>query len=80
MSHQLFLLRHGEVASHRGDVPVTAAGLDTAVDVGRRLAEQANGGLIRVISGATRRTRETAEAVGVNERGHGRRMGFPVRV
>jgi broad specificity phosphatase PhoE len=63
MSQQLFLLRHGEVASHRGDVPVTAEGLETAVNVGRRLAAQANGGLIRVISGATRRTRDTAAAV-----------------
>ena len=63
MSQQLFLLRHGEVASHRGDVPVTAEGLETAVNVGRRFAAQANGGLIRVISGATRRTRDTAAAV-----------------
>jgi broad specificity phosphatase PhoE len=63
MSQQLFQLRHGEVASHRGDVPVTAEGLETAVSVGRRLAAQANGGLIRVISGATRRTRDTAAAV-----------------
>jgi broad specificity phosphatase PhoE len=63
MSHQLFLLRHGEVASHRGDVPVTDDGLQTAVEVGRRLAARAEGGLIRVISGATRRTRETAAAV-----------------
>lgn len=63
MNHQLFLLRHGEVTSHRGDVPVTADGLQTAVEVGRRLAARANGGLIRVISGETRRTRETAAAV-----------------
>jgi broad specificity phosphatase PhoE len=62
MTQRLFLLRHGEVTSHRGDVPVTEAGLQTAVEVGGRLAARA-GGRIRVISGETRRTRETAAAV-----------------
>jgi broad specificity phosphatase PhoE len=62
MTQRLFLLRHGEVTSHRGDVPVTEAGLQTAVEVGRRLAGRA-GGPLRVISGETRRTRDTAAAV-----------------
>jgi broad specificity phosphatase PhoE len=62
MTQRLFLLRHGEVTSHRGDVPVTEAGLQTAVEVGGRLAARADG-RIRVISGETRRTRETAAAV-----------------
>jgi broad specificity phosphatase PhoE len=62
MTQRLFLLRHGEVTSHRGDVPVTEAGLQTAVEVGRRLAGRA-GGPIRVLSGETRRTRDTAAAV-----------------
>jgi broad specificity phosphatase PhoE len=62
MTQRLFLLRHGEVASHRGDVPVTEEGLQTAVEVGRRLADRADGP-IRVISGETRRTRDTAAAV-----------------
>jgi broad specificity phosphatase PhoE len=62
MSQRLFLLRHGEVTSHRGDVPVTDEGLETAVEVGRRLARRADGA-IRVISGETRRTRDTAAAV-----------------
>ena len=62
MTQRLFLLRHGEVTSHRGDVPVTEAGVQTAVEVGRRLAGRA-GGPIRVISGETRRTRDTAAAV-----------------
>ena len=62
MTQRLFLLRHGEVTSHRGDVPVTEAGLRTAVEVGRRLAARADGP-IRVISGETRRTRDTAAAV-----------------
>jgi len=62
MTQRLFLLRHGEVTSHRGDVPVTEEGLKTAVEVGRRLAGRADGA-IRVISGETRRTRDTAAAV-----------------
>jgi broad specificity phosphatase PhoE len=62
MTQRLFLLRHGEVTSHRGDVPVTDEGLQTAVDVGRRLAGRADGP-IRVVSGETRRTRDTAAAV-----------------
>ena len=43
MTQRLFLLRHGEVTSHRGDVPVTEEGLQTAVEVGRRLAGRATG-------------------------------------
>jgi broad specificity phosphatase PhoE len=62
MTQRLFLLRHGEVTSHRGDVPVTEEGLQTAVDVGRHLAGRADGA-IRVISGETLRTRDTAAAV-----------------
>jgi broad specificity phosphatase PhoE len=62
MTQRLFLLRHGEVTSHRGDVPVTDEGLQTATEVGRRLAARADGP-VRVLSGETRRTRETAAAV-----------------
>jgi broad specificity phosphatase PhoE len=62
MTQRLFLLRHGEVTSHRGDVPVTEEGLQTAAEVGRRLAGRADGA-IRVLSGETRRTRDTAAAV-----------------
>ena len=62
MNQRLFLRRPGEVTSHRGDVPVTAEGLLTAEQVGRRLAGRADGP-IRVISGETRRTRDTAAAV-----------------
>ena len=63
MTHRLFLLRHGQVPSHRGDVPVTEEGLRTAEEVGRRLAARAGSSPIRVISGETRRTRDTAAAV-----------------
>src|SRR4029453_14983661 len=41
MTHRLLLLRHGEVPSHRGDVAVTDRGLDSAEQVGRRLATTA---------------------------------------
>jgi broad specificity phosphatase PhoE len=63
VTHRLFLLRHGQVPSHRGDVPVTEEGLRTAEEVGRRLAARAGSSPIRVISGETRRTRDTAAAV-----------------
>jgi broad specificity phosphatase PhoE len=59
----LLLLRHGEVTSHRGDVPVTEAGLATASGVGRHLAAAPGGGRLRVLDGGTRRTRETARAI-----------------
>ena len=59
----LLLLRHGQVASHRGDIGVTAEGMLTALEVGRSLAGRAPGGLIRILSGETRRTRDTATAV-----------------
>lgn len=62
MPHNLYLLRHGEVTSHRGDVPVTDDGLAFAEQVGRRLGAAAPG-LLRMVSGETRRTRDTAAAV-----------------
>ena len=61
MTHRLLLLRHGEVASHRGDVPVTDRGLDRAEHVGRSLAASAD--RIRVLTGATLRTRQTGVAI-----------------
>jgi broad specificity phosphatase PhoE len=72
MSQRLFLLRHGQVTSHRGDVPVTDEGLENAAQVGRRLAACAASG-IRVLSGDTRRAGETAAALarGAREAGAG---------
>lgn len=58
---RLLLLRHGQIASHRGDVPVTAEGLATAAGVGGALA--APGRRVRVLSGDTLRTRQTAQAI-----------------
>ena len=59
---QVILLRHGEVASHRGDVPITDDGRRQAEDAGRRLGAR---GWRRVLllSGATRRAQETAAGV-----------------
>jgi broad specificity phosphatase PhoE len=59
--HRLLLLRHGEVASHRGDVPVTERGLEAAEHVGRHLA--ATAGRIRVLTGGTLRARQTGAAI-----------------
>ena len=61
-ARRLLLLRHGEVASHRGDVPVTAQGMAAATEVGRNLGKECTGQLL-VLSGETRRTRETARAI-----------------
>ena len=59
---RVLLLRHGEVASHRGDVPVTEQGLLHAERVGKAVAAQSDRP-ITVLYGGTRRTRETAEAL-----------------
>jgi broad specificity phosphatase PhoE len=59
---RLLLLRHGEVASHRGDVPVTEDGLVHAERVGKAIAVSTDVP-ITVLFGGTRRTRETAEAI-----------------
>jgi broad specificity phosphatase PhoE len=59
---QLLLLRHGDVASHRGDVPVTDAGLARAERSGQAIGAHYDTE-ISVLFGGTRRTRETAEAI-----------------
>jgi broad specificity phosphatase PhoE len=57
---RLYLLRHGEVTSHRGDVPITAHAEDEAFEVGRGFGHRERGP-IEVLSGDTRRAKETAE-------------------
>jgi broad specificity phosphatase PhoE len=57
---RLILLRHGEVASHRGDIPITDAGREQAEEAGRRLADL---GAVRLLTGATRRAQETGDGV-----------------
>ena len=59
---QLIFLRHGEVASHHGDVPVTEPGLVHAERTGRAIGSH-HAGPVSVLFGGTRRTRETAEAI-----------------
>lgn len=61
-SSPLILLRHGEVASHKGDVPVTPEGLEIAVRTGKAIGA-AHTDPITVLYGGTRRSRETAEAI-----------------
>ncbi|MQA10204.1 MAG: hypothetical protein GEU98_16950 [Pseudonocardiaceae bacterium] len=58
---RVLLLRHGEVASHRGDVPVTEHGWEVSSRAGKALG--AHPEPITVLYGGTRRTRETAEAI-----------------
>lgn len=56
---RLYLLRHGEVTSHRGDVPITSAAERHSYEVGQKLGLDLTGP-IRVLSGETRRAKETA--------------------
>lgn len=57
---QLYLLRHGEVSSHHGDVPITEDAANQAEKVGRRFGADVSG-IMTVLCGETRRARETAE-------------------
>jgi broad specificity phosphatase PhoE len=66
---RLYLLRHGEVTSHRGDVPISASAERRSYEVGVGLASVA--GEVRVLTGETRRARDTAMhlARGLADRG-----------
>lgn len=55
----LYLLRHGEVTSHRGDVPITASAEREAFEVGQGLGRRERRP-IEVLSGDTRRAMDTA--------------------
>lgn len=59
---RLLLLRHGEVASHRGDVPVTEPGLAHAERTGKAIGGSTDAP-VAVLFGGTRRTYETADAI-----------------
>lgn len=54
----LILLRHGEVASHRGDVPLTRAGRGQAEEAGRLIA-QLGAARVRILVGPTLRAQQT---------------------
>jgi broad specificity phosphatase PhoE len=73
---RLLLLRHAEVASHHGDVPVTGQGLATAVESGQKLGKESTGQLL-VLSAETRRTRETARAIADGARAAGAAVRGP---
>lgn len=66
----VYLLRHGEVLSHRGDVPITAAAVEHARAVGASLAASRDE-TFTVLTGETRRAKETAEqvALGISNEG-----------
>lgn len=61
---RLLLLRHGEVASHRGDVPITPHGFEHARETGRRLGSELTGPEpMRLLSADTLRARQTIDAI-----------------
>lgn len=63
-SFSVHLVRHGEVVSHRGDIPVTEAGLEAARERGRQIAAAVTEGEeVRFLHTVTRRTRQTAGAI-----------------
>ena len=54
----LILLRHGEVVSHRGDLPLTREGRGQAEQAGRRLAQH-RGARVWIVVGPTLRAQQT---------------------
>ena len=60
-SIRIHLLRHGRIASHRGDVPVTEEGLREVEAAASRFAEELEDGeLVSILTTATVRSRDTA--------------------
>lgn len=76
---RLLLLRHGRVAHHRADVPLTELGALQAEAAGRCFASEGIE-VAGLISGETLRTRETAErfAASYREAGNGMTVPDPV--
>lgn len=56
---RLYLLRHGEVASHRGDVPITTDAERQAFEVGQGFGHR-EAEPVLILSGDTRRAMDTA--------------------
>lgn len=80
---RLYLLRHGEVNSHRGDVLITDDAVEQAGDAGLALGRR-EPGTVLILSGETRRTVDTAShiAKGMVEAGAriiGPRVAFALR-
>ena len=60
----VWFVRHGEIASHRGDVPLTPGGVEAAESAGERLALSLTpGASVEFLHAPTRRTLETAQAL-----------------
>jgi broad specificity phosphatase PhoE len=60
----VWFVRHGEVASHRGDVPLTERGLADAETAGERLAASLEPtAVVEFLHAPTQRTLQTAEAL-----------------
>lgn len=74
---RLYLLRHGEVRSHRGDVPITSDAIKKAKQVGAGLVD-AHEGTLTVLSGETRRATETAEHLCKGIEGAGGSVDGPI--
>jgi broad specificity phosphatase PhoE len=77
----VWFFRHGEIASHRGDVPLTDRGLRDAETAGRRLAaELERGAQVELLHAPTQRTLQTVDALrsgidGALEAGSGVELG-----
>jgi broad specificity phosphatase PhoE len=57
-------VRHGKVASHRGNIPLTDAGVAQAREWGRLLAEEISPGeIVHFMHAPTLRTRQTVEEI-----------------
>lgn len=73
---RLLLLRHGRVAHHRGDVPLTELGAAQADAAGHWFAS-AGIEVAGLLSGETRRTRDTAERFAASYRAAANGMDIP---
>lgn len=62
MTVHVHLVRHGEIASHQGDVPLTESGLKEVQDEGRKMGENlTENEKLFFLYASTNRTRQTAE-------------------
>lgn len=79
----VWFFRHGEIASHRGDVPLTDRGLRDAETAGRRLAAELEPGTrVEFLHAPTQRTLQTLDALrrglaAALEAGSGVQLGEP---
>ena len=61
---KIFVIRHGNVADHYGDVHLTSEGFQTALNAGNSLADHiSDGDDVTILFSPSERTRETAEEI-----------------